>query len=76
MTPADLPCKDGYRWTQFAGEWWCHAADRSHEEHIAVLAAGRLVTWDWGCEPRTPAEVQSYYSARTHVPCPFVFEVP
>jgi hypothetical protein len=75
MTPADLPCKDGYRWMQFAGEWWCVPDGLAIIDAVAMVVSRRLVLPGGGRDLETPAEVQSYYSARPHVPCPFVFEV-
>ena len=75
MTPDDLPTTDGYRWTQWVGEWWCvPRAETVRFEALAVLVSRRLVITGGGPELTTTAEIRAYYHARPHVPCPFRFE--
>ena len=76
MTPADLPCKANYHWLQWAGEWWCVRTGTGYRDALAAIVSRSLIVLNGGPELRTPAEVQSYYSARPLVPCPFVFEAP
>jgi hypothetical protein len=78
MTPDDLPCKDGYRWKRHYGDWYCVGEDGLiMNAHAAMVARCLLpLPLSLGADLSTPAEVQSYYLARPHVPCPFVFEAP
>lgn len=74
MTPADLPTTEHYRWTQWAGEWWCIPRNSTARfQAVAVLISRRLLI-PGGPELQTPAEVRAYYAAQPHMPCPFRFE--
>ena len=75
MTPDDLPCSAGYRWMQWAGEWWCVPVNEPTAKYVAVFVSRRLLVRH-GPELATPSDVRKYYHARPHVPCPFVFGEP
>ena len=72
MRRSELTLKPGYRWERGMA---CQSLKTGQTSLLLFDSGEMVINEGTGLVCRTPAEVQSYYSARPHVPCPFVFEV-